>query len=206
MFFKSSKKRYNIVFLFFNSDENVNGVYLLTFLLCYELATHTNRKPSLGAHKMQLNKNAGHIILYGLTLAALIFGLKWLQWKYLIADNAIDIYIGLIAVVFTVLGAWVAAQIIKPKTETIFVEKEVIIHQPQKFVLNESELERLNLTNREYEILKLIVKGHSNADIAEQLFLSLSTIKTHVSNLYTKMDVKNRFQAITQAKRMEIVE
>ena len=153
-----------------------------------------------------MSKNIRHIILYGLATAILIFGLKWLQWKYLIVDNAIDVYIGLIAIVFTVLGAWVASQIIKPKTKTVFVEKEVIIHQPQKFVLNESELERLRLTNREYEILKLIVKGHSNAEIADQLFLSLSTIKTHVSNLYVKMDVKNRFQAITQAKRMEIVE
>jgi len=155
---------------------------------------------------MELDKGIRHILIYGLAIATLIFGLKWLQWKFLIVDNAIEIYIGLIAIVFTLLGVWVAYQLIKPKTKTVFVEKEIIIHQPKKFILNQTELNRLNLTDREYQILKLLVKGFSNADIADRLFLSLSTIKTHVSNLYVKMNVKNRFQAITEAKRMEIVE
>lgn len=153
---------------------------------------------------MGLSKEIKHIMLYGLAMASIIFGLKWLEWNYLIAENAIDLYIGLISLVFTALGIWIASQIIKPKT--VFVEKEVIIHQPKKFVLNQGELKRLNLTNREYQILKLIVQGHSNADIADKLFLSISTIKTHVSNLYTKMDVKGRYQAIAQAKKLEIVE
>lgn len=145
-------------------------------------------------------------MFYGLTLAALIFGLKWLQWKFLIMENAIDIYIGMIAIVFTMLGVWVASQLIKPKTKMVFVEKEIIVHKTKEFILNQRELNRLNLTNREYQILKLLAQGNSNAEIADQLFLSLSTIKTHVSNLYVKMNVKNRFQAITEAKRMEIVE
>ena len=155
---------------------------------------------------MELDKGIRHIMLYGLAIATLIFGLKWIQWNFLIVDNAIDIYSGLIAIVFTMLGAWVASQLIKPKTQTVFVEKQIIIHQPKNFILNQTELKRLNLTRREYQILKLIVQGNSNADIAAQLFLSLSTIKTHVSNLYAKMNVKNRFRAITKAKRMEIVE
>ena len=153
-----------------------------------------------------MDKGAKHIMLYGLLLACLVFGLKWLQWNFLIVDNAIDLYFGLIAIIFTMLGMWVASQLIKPKTQTIFVEKQIIIHQPKEFILNQAELKRLNLTNREFQILKLIVLGYSNADIADQLFLSISTIKTHVSNLYVKMNVKNRFQAITKAKRMEIVE
>lgn len=155
---------------------------------------------------MEWNKDIRHIISYGLALAMLIFGLKWLQWNFLIVDNAIDIYIGLIAIIFTILGVWIASQLIKPTTKTVFVEKQVIIHQPKKFILNQTELNRLNLTNREYQILKLIVQGHSNSDIAEQLFLSISTIKTHVSNLYTKMNVKSRIQAINMAKKIEIVE
>jgi ATP/maltotriose-dependent transcriptional regulator MalT len=54
--------------------------------------------------------------------------------------------------------------------------------------------------------LQLLTKGHSNADIAQVLFLSLSTIKTHVSNLYFKMDVKSRTQAITKAKQLKIIQ
>ncbi len=155
---------------------------------------------------MTILKNFRHIILYGLILAILVFALKWLQWKFLIVDNAIDIYIGLIAVFFTVLGVWLATQLVKPKVETIIVEKEILVPQPEDFTINQTELKKLNLNNREYEVLQLLAKGHSNAEIATSLFLSISTIKTHVSNLYFKMDVKSRIQAITKAKQLKIIE
>src|SRR5690606_21771895 len=129
------------------------------------------------------------------------FALKWLQWKFLIVDNAIDIYIGLIAVFFTALGVWVAMQLVKPKTQTIVIEKEV----PEKLSVDETELKKLNLSSREYEVLQLLAKGYSNADIANNLFLSVSTIKTHVSNLLIKMDVKSRTQTIEKAKRLKII-
>jgi DNA-binding CsgD family transcriptional regulator len=149
---------------------------------------------------------AKHIIFYGSGLAILVFSLKWLQWKFLIVDNSLDIYIGLIAVFFTILGVWIATQLTKPRIEKVIVEKKVFIPQPQDFALNETELKKLNLTNREYEVLQLVVKGHSNSDIANILFLSLSTIKTHISNLYVKMNVNRRAQAIEKAKRLKIVE
>lgn len=155
---------------------------------------------------MTLLKDFRHIILYGLILATLVFALKWLQWKFLIVDNAIDIYVGLIAIFFTALGIWVATQLVKPKVETVVVEKEIIVTQPEEFTVNETELKKLNLNNREYEVLQLLAKGHSNADIATNLFLTVSTIKTHVSNLYFKMDVKSRTQAITKAKQLKIIE
>jgi len=151
---------------------------------------------------MTFVKDIKHILLYGLILAILVFALKWLQWKFLIVDNAIDIYIGLIAVFFTVLGIWVATQLVKPKVQTVIIEKEI----SEKFEVNETELKKLNLSSREYEILQLLAKGHSNSDIAAHLFLSLSTIKTHVSNLYLKMEVKSRTQAIEKAKRLCIIE
>lgn len=156
--------------------------------------------------KMQSKKGFTHIMLYGIAMASLIFGLKWIQWNFLIMENAIDIYLGLLAILFTMLGAWIASQLIKPKEHTVFVEKQVVIHKSPVFKLNQAGLEKLNLTNREYQILKLIVQGYSNSGIAEKLFLSLSTIKTHVSNLYVKMNVKSRFQAIAVAKEMNIVE
>src|SRR5680860_27387 len=129
---------------------------------------------------MTFIKDFKHIILYGLILAILVFALKVMQWKFLIVDNAIDIYIGLIAVFFTVLGIWVATQLIKPKIKTVTIQKEVFIAQTEKFIINETELIKFNLSNREYEVLQLLAKGNSNADIAKNLFLSVSTIKTHV--------------------------
>lgn len=153
---------------------------------------------------MHLLKNFKHIILYGVTLAVLVFALKWLQWKFLIVDNAIDIYIGLVALFFTALGIWVATQLTQSKVETVIVEKEVYVHT-EDFRINEEELQKLGLSNREYEVLQLLSQGQSNAQIAEKLFLSLSTIKTHVSNLYSKMEVKSRTQAVDKAKRLGII-
>lgn len=145
-----------------------------------------------------------HIILYGILLAILVFVLKWLQWKFLIADNSLDIYIGLIAVFFTSLGVWVATQLVKPKVHTIIVEKEIYLDPPDATVINETELKKLNLSHREYDVLQLLAKGNSNADIANTLFLSISTVKTHVSNVLVKMEVKSRAQAIEKAKRLKL--
>jgi DNA-binding CsgD family transcriptional regulator len=147
-----------------------------------------------------------HLILYGTLLAVLVFALKWLQWKFLIVDNSLDIYIGVIAVFFTILGIWVATQLVRPKVERVVVEKAVYISQPGQFSINEAELRKLNLSSREYEVLQLLAKGYSNADIAKSLFLSLSTVKTHVSNLFFKMEVRSRTQSIEKAKRLGIIE
>jgi DNA-binding CsgD family transcriptional regulator len=149
---------------------------------------------------------ARHILIYGLLLAILIFALKWMQWKFLIVDHSLDIYIGLIAVFFTILGIWVATQLVKPKVQKVVVEKEVYLPQPGEFKINEAELKKLNLSSREYEVLQLLAKGYSNADIAENLFLSISTVKTHVSNIFVKMGVKSRTQTIEKAKRLKLVE
>jgi two-component system, NarL family, response regulator LiaR len=147
----------------------------------------------------QIFHNSRHIVLYSTAMAVLVFALKWLQWKYLVTDNSYDIYIGMIALFFTFFGVWA-----QPKVKTIVVEKEVYLPHPETFSVNEGALKKLNLTNREYEVLKLLAQGRSNTEIAESLFLSLSTIKTHVSNLFVKMDVKSRAQAIEKAKRLKI--
>lgn len=146
--------------------------------------------------------NTKHITLYGLLLAILVFFLKWLEWKFLIVNHSLDIYAGLIAVFFTLLGTWIATQLVKSKVQTVVIEKKVYL-TPE--IINEDELAKLNLSNREYAVLQLLTQGNSNAEIADQLCLSLSTVKTHVSNLFVKMDVKSRTQAIEKAKRLNIV-
>jgi two-component system, NarL family, response regulator LiaR len=149
--------------------------------------------------------NSRHLFLYGAVMAVLVFALKWLQWKYLITDNSSEIYLGLMAILFTLLGVWVATQLAKPKVQTIIVEKEVYLSQSSDLTINEAELKKLNLSIREYEVMQLLTQGHTNAEIAEKLFLSISTIKTHVSNLFIKMDVKNRAQVIEKANRLKII-
>ena len=147
-----------------------------------------------------------HITLYGLIMAIFVFALKWYQWRFLIVDNATEIYAGLIAVSFTILGIWIATQLAKPKIKTVVVEKEIYIPHPSGSEINETELKKLNLSTREHDVLQLLAKGYSNAQIADTLFLSLSTVKTHASNLFVKMDVKSRTQAIEKAKRLKITQ
>jgi two-component system, NarL family, response regulator LiaR len=153
----------------------------------------------------QLIHNTRHIVLYAAVMGVLVFVLKWLQWKYMITDHSSDLYTGAIALLFTLLGIWVATQLTKPKVQTVIVEKEVYLVSSQNSEINEAELKKLNLSNREYEVLQLLTQGHSNADIAEKLFLSLSTVKTHASSLFVKLDVKSRTQAIEKAKRLRII-
>jgi len=147
-----------------------------------------------------------HIFLYGALMAALVLVLKWLQWKYVVTDHSSEIYLGLIAVFFTLLGVWVASQLTRRKVQTVVVEKEVYVTPPGDQAVNEAELKKLNLTAREYEVLQQLTQGRSNAEIAGNLFLSLSTVKTHVSNLFVKMDVKSRTQAIEKARRLRLTE
>lgn len=145
------------------------------------------------------------IILYGAALALLLFLLKWLELRFIIFDHALEIYMGVIAVIFTALGIWLAIKLTKPKVSMVIVEKPIYINTDVDFVFNEAEAGRLGLSKRELEVLQLMARGCSNVEIAEKLFLSLHTVKTHASRLFEKMDVKRRTQAIEKAKRYNLI-
>jgi two-component system, NarL family, response regulator LiaR len=149
-----------------------------------------------------LKKNKQNII-YALSLALLLFLLKWLEWHFVIIQNSFEIYAGSIAVLFTALGIWLARKLIAPKVQTVVVEKPVYTNG--NFVLNEAELNRLRLSTREMEVLQLMAEGLSNQQIAERLFVSLNTIKTHSSNLFLKLEASRRTQAIEKAKRLGLI-
>lgn len=143
-------------------------------------------------------------ILYGFSLAVLLFLMKWLEFRLIVIDHTLEIYIGSIAVVFTALGIWLALKLTKPKKETIIIEKEIYVNDVE-FVQDRNQLEKLNLSKREMEVLELIAQGCSNQEIASQLFVSLPTIKTHSSKLFEKLDVNRRTQAVEKAKRLRLI-
>ena len=144
-------------------------------------------------------------IVYSISLAFLLFLLKWLELRFIIFDHSIEIYIGCIAIIFTTLGIWLALKLSTPKIETVVVEKEVYVIRNENFVLDKSLVSQLELSKRELEILSLLAQGHSNQEIAEKLFVSLSTVKTHNQNLFEKLDVKRRIQAVEKAKRLNLI-
>ena len=150
------------------------------------------------------------VIIYSVSLAFLLFLLKWLELRFIIFDHSFEIYIGFIAIIFTGLGIWLAVRLSKPKpdshrVERVVVEKEVYIHRNENFVRNTSLVAQLELSKRELEILGLLAQGHSNREIAAKLFVSVSTVKTHIQNLFEKLDVKRRIQAVEKARRLSLV-
>ena len=144
-------------------------------------------------------------IIYSISLAALLFLLKWLELRFIIFDHSYEIYIGFIALIFTALGIWLALKLSKPKIEKVVVEKEVYVTRNENFMLDTALVSELELSKRELEILGLLALGHSNQEIASKLFISLSTVKTHIQNLFEKLEVKRRIQAIEKAKRLSLI-
>lgn len=143
------------------------------------------------------------ILLYGISLAGLLFLMRWLEFRLLLIDRATELYALAIAVIFTILGIWVARHLTKPKT--VLVEKTIYVENPETFERNEEIITQLGLSKRELEVLELMAQGLSNHEIAERLFVSLNTIKTHCSRLFEKLEVKRRTQAVESAKRLGII-
>ena len=144
-------------------------------------------------------------LLYGISLAFLLLLLKWLEIRLIIFDHAFEVYVGFIAVIFTALGIWLALKLSKPKIEKVVVEKKVYVAKDEKVVPDLRLIAQLELTKRELEILDLMAQGFSNEEIAEKIFVSLSTVKSHNQNLFLKLDVKRRTQAIEKAKRLNLI-
>jgi len=157
----------------------------------------TDSKSFFGRHKAT--------IIYSISLALLLFLLKWLELRFIIFSHSFEIYAGFIAIIFTILGIWLALKLSKPKVETVVVEKEVYVNGDETFVLNTALISELELSKRELEVLSLMAEGHSNEEIAGKLFVSVSTVKTHNQNLFFKLDVKRRTQAIEKAKRLNLI-
>jgi len=136
------------------------------------------------------------ILLYGLSLAVLIFFLKFIEYRFLVRDLSLEFYIGAVAIFFTVLGVWAGLKLTKKKT--------IIITNPA-FQFDQNRLDSLGISKREYEVLELMAKGFSNQEIADKLFVSLNTVKTHSSNLFLKLEVSRRTQAVQKAKELQLL-
>jgi DNA-binding CsgD family transcriptional regulator len=147
-------------------------------------------------------KRYKQIFLYGIGLAILIVLVRWLEIRFIIMQHSFEIYAGGIALIFTMLGIWLALKLSKPKIETKVIEREVFMNG---FEFNQSAFDELGLSKRELEVLQLMATGLSNQEVADQLFVSLNTIKTHISRLFEKLDVKRRTQAIEKAKKLALI-
>jgi len=132
------------------------------------------------------------VLIFALLIVALTLLFQISKYSLILGKTSIETAIAVIAVVFFIVG--------------IYINKKSL-HQTKKIStqVDTKKIKDLEISKREYEVLQQISLGHSNKEIAEKLFITESTIKTHVSSLLIKLNSKRRTQAIKKAKELHIL-
>ncbi len=144
-----------------------------------------------------------HILTYGLIGGAVIALLRLIEYQYLVLEHSVEIYGALIAALFAGFGIWLGLRITRARDRVVI--REIVVPASPTFVRNTSRLETLGVTPRELEILELIASGLSNREIAEKIFVSENTVKTHSSRLFDKLGAKRRTQAVQLGKEAGLI-
>jgi DNA-binding CsgD family transcriptional regulator len=132
------------------------------------------------------------VLVYGALLAAGAFGLRWLEFQFLVRRHAVETYAALIAVAFLGLGVWVGRRLFRSPPR-------------EPFEPNVQAQQSLGISEREFEVLKLLAAGQSNKQIANLLEVSPNTVKSHIANLFSKLEVGRRTQAILRARELGMI-
>lgn len=133
------------------------------------------------------------ILIYGLILAAMAVGLQWLEYRFLVVAHATETYVALVALAFLGLGVWAGARLFRR------------VPPPAEFTPNTVVRRTLKISDRELEVLRRLAGGQSNKEIARELEVSPNTVKTHVANLFEKLEVKRRTEAILRARELGMI-
>ena len=148
------------------------------------------------------------VIGFGLLILALLVLFQLAQFTHFRSNLNLEWWIAGFSLLFFGIGIFLsrnffAREIIREKE--VIREKEIFVEVPSGDSIDEKQLEKTGLSKREYEILQLINEGLSNQQIADKLFVSENTIKKHVSNLFLKLDVERRTEAIKKGKALKII-
>ncbi len=136
------------------------------------------------------------LVLYGLVMAVVVAVLKYVEYRFMVKSLSTEVYIGVVAAVFTGVGIWLGSKLI---------EARKVVQVVPAPVLDDQALRSSGLSARELEVLQLMAEGRSNQEIADKLFISLPTVKSHSSSLFTKLEVKRRTEAVHKAKSLRII-
>ena len=153
------------------------------------------------------------ILFYGLLGGVLIAGLKLIEYRFLVVEHSFEIYGGIVALLFSVLGIWLGLKLTRTR-ETVVVREvkvevpvpvEVPVRATEPFVADAARARELGITPRELEILEAIAQGLSTREIAAKLFVSENTVKTHSSRLFDKLNARRRTQAVQAAREAGLI-
>ena len=135
------------------------------------------------------------ILIFSVIAVSLLILLNLRKLSLLSTDGDDEIWTVSFATVFMFIGVLLSRYLFLRRTEG----KSIVMPDP------EAQLKRLGITQREHEVLRLVAEGYSNQEISNALFISESTVKTHVSNVLVKLDARRRTQAVQKAKELKIL-
>jgi two-component system, NarL family, response regulator LiaR len=122
-----------------------------------------------------------------LVLGLLLALMQMVQYRFLFIQRADSLYTGVVATVCAAVGIWAGMRL---------TQKAAPPPQPTPV----PDTAQHSLSQRELEVLQHMARGLSNQEIADTMFVSLNTVKTHVSNIFSKLGVQRRTQAIQKAQ------
>lgn len=149
-------------------------------------------------------RRIGSILAYGASAGLLIAVLKFIDYRFLVIEHSVEIYGALIAALFAAVGIWFGVKLTREKIVVKHIEVPVPV-PAGPFVFNQAKADELTLTPREIEVLGLMAAGLSNKEMAERLFVSDNTIKTHCSRLFDKLGAGRRTQAVQIGKQHGLI-
>jgi len=145
------------------------------------------------------------ILVFGIFGGVLIALLRLVEYRFLIVRHATSLHAGIIALIFAAVGIWLGLRLRQARVEERIVVREVRVPADAPFTIDEDERARLGITPRELQILGLMAAGHSNREIAQQLFVSENTVKTHTGRVFDKLGARRRTQAVDIARSRRLL-
>src|SRR5262245_29981031 len=145
------------------------------------------------------------VFYYGVPAGLLIVALRMVEYRFLVIDHGVEIYGALVAALFAAVGIALGIRLTRERVVVREVTVEVPVPALTPFSLNQREVESRGITPRELEILQLIAEGLSTREMAERLFVSENTVKTHCTRLFDKLGVNRRTKAVQVAKALGLI-
>ena len=149
---------------------------------------------------------------FGVVAGLLIAAMELVQYRFLVVERSVEIYGGIVAAAFAAAGIWIGLKLTKTKEVPVEVPIEVPVEVRVEvpvpagpFSLNTAKVDELGLTPRELEVLALIAEGLSTKEMADRLFVSENTVKTHANRVLDKLGASRRTQAVQLAKRLSLI-
>lgn len=118
------------------------------------------------------------VIRFGALTGVAVISFEAINLFVLYRHIRLDYYLSLVAVIFLITGILISKQ-----------------HSVTPVPMEQEQVKDYQLTSKETEVLELIVQGKANKEIAALLFVEISTVKTHINNIYNKLSVTNRKEA-----------